>query len=80
MIRHCLYLRQTFHQVGVSCLISELGSMTIAGHQRAGGVTNHAVQDLLRLPILPKQIISLLDLGGPSFALSNHWDHIHVGY
>jgi hypothetical protein len=70
-----LYLRQTFHQVGVSCLIT--------GHRlyaRPGGVTDHAVQDLLRLPVLPKQIISLLDLGGPSFALSNHWDHIHVGY
>jgi hypothetical protein len=98
-----LYLRQTFHQVGVSCLItghrlyarpgvisahiyglaadiSELGGVSITGHQQSGGVTDHAVQDLLRLPVLPKQIISLLDLGGPSFALSNHWDHIHVGY
>jgi hypothetical protein len=28
----------------------------------------------------PKQIISLLGLGGPSFPLADHYDHIHVGY
>ena len=28
----------------------------------------------------PAQIISLMDLGGPSFAMSDHYDHIHVGY
>jgi len=26
------------------------------------------------------QFISLLDLGGPSFALADHDDHIHVGF
>ena len=24
--------------------------------------------------------ISLLGLGGPSFPLANHYDHIHIGY
>ena len=28
----------------------------------------------------PHQIISLMDLGGPSFPLPDHWDHIHVGF
>ena len=28
----------------------------------------------------PYQIISLMDLGGPSFALADHYDHIHVGF
>jgi hypothetical protein len=28
----------------------------------------------------PKQVISLLGLGGASFPLANHYDHIHVGY
>jgi hypothetical protein len=28
----------------------------------------------------PHQIISLMDLGGPSFAMADHYDHIHVGY
>ena len=37
---------------------------------------------LLMLPggMLPAQVISLLGLGGPSFPLANHDDHIHVGY
>jgi hypothetical protein len=30
--------------------------------------------------MLPMQIISLIGLGGPSFPLANHYDHIHVGY
>jgi len=25
-------------------------------------------------------VISLMGLGGPSFPLANHYDHIHVGY
>jgi hypothetical protein len=25
-------------------------------------------------------VISLLGLGGPSFPMANHHDHIHVGY
>jgi len=40
------------------------------------------VRAILLLPseLQPKQVISLLGLGGPSFALANHYDHIHVGY
>jgi hypothetical protein len=26
------------------------------------------------------KVISLLGLGGASFALADHYDHIHVGY
>ena len=28
----------------------------------------------------PDELISLQDLGGPSFALADHYDHVHVGY
>ena len=28
----------------------------------------------------PDQIISLLDIGGPTFAMADHADHIHVGF
>ena len=28
----------------------------------------------------PPQIISLMDLGPPTFILPDHCDHIHVGY
>jgi hypothetical protein len=40
------------------------------------------VRSILMLPVevQPRQVISLLDMGGPSFAMSNHDDHIHVGY
>ena len=28
----------------------------------------------------PSQVISLMEMGGPTFAMSDHADHIHVGY
>ena len=28
----------------------------------------------------PSQVISLMDFGGPSFAMGDHADHVHVGY
>ena len=28
----------------------------------------------------PSQIITLMDFGGPTFAMGDHDDHIHVGY
>jgi hypothetical protein len=28
----------------------------------------------------PAQIISLMDMGGPTFVMSDHDDHIHVGF
>jgi hypothetical protein len=99
------YLRQTFGEVTVSCLVSghklyarpgvvsahiygravdiaDLGSSPILGNQQPGGLTEHAVRDVLLLPaeLQPRQVISLLGLGGPSFPLANHFDHIHIGY
>ena len=40
------------------------------------------IQTLLRLQgtMEPHQIISLMSLGGPSMAMADHYDHIHVGY
>ena len=39
------------------------------------------MRNILRLPaeLQAKQVI-LLGLGGPSFPLADHDDHIHVGY
>ena len=70
------------HVYGLAVDIAALGGVPIAGHQGPGSVTERAVEDILRLPpeMEPQQIISLLDLGGPSFALADHDDHIHVGY
>jgi hypothetical protein len=99
------YLRESFGQVTVSCLISGhrlyarpgvisahifgravdisgLGGIPIQGHQEPGGITEHAVRDILLLPaeVMPRQVISLLGLGGPSFPLADHYNHIHIGY
>jgi hypothetical protein len=99
------YLRESFGQVTVSCLISghrlyarpgvisahipghavdisSLGGTPIQGHQEPGGITERAVRDILFLPaeLMPRQVISLLGMGGPSFPLADHYNHIHIGY
>jgi hypothetical protein len=70
------------HVYGQAVDISALGDLPIAGNQRPGGLTEHAVRDILLLPaeVQPRQVISLLGLGGVSFPLSDHADHIHVGF
>ena len=62
--------------------IAALNGDSIYGHQQPGGITDRAVRSLPLLApgMMPAQIISLLRLGGPSFPLANHYDHIHVGY
>jgi len=82
---HRLYARPgviSAHIYGLAADISEVGGTSIFGHQQPGGITERAVRDVLLLPpeLMPKQVISLLGLGGPSFPLANHYDHIHIGY
>lgn len=82
---HRLYARPgviSAHIFGLGVDISVLGNTSILGHQQPGGVTEDAVRNILLLPaeMQPRQVISLLGLGGPSFPLSNHDDHIHVGF
>jgi hypothetical protein len=82
---HRLYARPgviSAHIYGLAADISEVGGMSVFGHQQPGGITERAVRDVLLLPpeLMPKQVISLLGLGGPSFPLANHYDHIHIGY
>jgi hypothetical protein len=70
------------HVYGRAVDIAALAGVPVTGHQQPGGVVEKAVRDILLLPpaMLPDQVISLLGLGGPSFPLGNHDDHIHVGY
>jgi hypothetical protein len=70
------------HMYGLAVDVSALGHTSIVGHQEVGSVTERAVRDLLLLPaeLQPRQVISLIGMGGPSFALSNHDDHIHIGF
>jgi hypothetical protein len=70
------------HVFGQAVDIASIGGSSIAGHQQPGGITEAAVRSILLLPaeLQPQQVISLLGLGGPSFPLADHGDHIHVGY
>jgi hypothetical protein len=82
---HRLYARPgviSAHVYGEAVDIAALGGVPILGHQEPGDVTEKAIRALLFLPkaMEPAQIISLLGLGGPSFPLADHYNHIHVGY
>ena len=70
------------HMYGHAVDIAVVGGASIVSDQRAGGITEAAVRSILLLPaeLQPQQVISLLGLGGPSFPLADHEDHIHVGY
>ena len=70
------------HIYGHAVDVAAVGEISIAGHQEPGGITEAAVRSLLLLPaeLQPQQVISLLGLGGPSFPLRDHGDHIHVGF
>jgi hypothetical protein len=82
---HGLYARPgvvSAHIYGLAVDIAGLEGQSILGHQQTGGLTERAVRNILLLPaeLQPKQVISLLGLGGASFPLADHYDHIHVGY
>jgi hypothetical protein len=70
------------HSYGLAVDVAALANTSIYGNQQPGGVTERGVENILRLPseLQPKQVISLLSMGGPSFAMADHHDHIHVGY
>jgi hypothetical protein len=82
---HRYYARRNVvsaHMYGLAADIARVANTPIDGHQQVGGVTERAVKAILRLPaeLQPQQVISLLGLGGPSFPLADHDDHIHVGF
>jgi hypothetical protein len=70
------------HSSGNAVDIAAINGIPIIGHQEPGGVTEVTVRRLMALQgtLAPAQIISLLDIGGATFAMSDHHDHIHVGY
>ena len=70
------------HSYGQAVDIAALNGHPILGNQEPGGLTERALHKILLLPgsLEPSQLISLFELGGPSFALADHADHIHVGY
>ena len=82
---HRLYSRPgviSAHIYGLAVDVAALGGRPIMGNSSPGGLTEEGVRSILLLPaeLRPRQVISLLGLGGPSFPLANHADHIHVGF
>ena len=70
------------HSSGNAVDIAKINGIPIIGHQQPGGPAEQTVRQLLRLQgtMRPHQIISLLQLGGPTVSMADHADHIHVGF
>jgi hypothetical protein len=70
------------HSSGNAVDISKVNGVPILGHQGPGSITEFTIRRLLHLQgaVQPDQIISLMEMGGPTFAMADHADHIHLGF
>jgi murein DD-endopeptidase MepM/ murein hydrolase activator NlpD len=71
------------HSTGDAVDISEIDGVPVTGHQGPGTLADALIKTVLRLQgtMHPHQVISLEDLPGEtSFAMADHYDHVHVGY
>jgi hypothetical protein len=71
------------HTTGTAVDIAVINGVPVTGHQGPGTPTDELIHEVLRLQgtMHPHQVISLEDLPGEtSFALPDHYDHVHVGY
>ncbi len=70
------------HSSGNAMDIAQVNGIPIIGNQGRGSITEATITELLKLQgnMEPAQIISLMEMGGPTFAMGDHADHIHVGY
>jgi murein DD-endopeptidase MepM/ murein hydrolase activator NlpD len=70
------------HSSGNAVDIAMINGIPILGHQEPGGITDQAINVLLQMQgtLAADQIISLIEKGGPTYAMADHADHIHVGF
>ncbi len=71
------------HSTGDAVDIAVINGTPVTGNQGPGTVTDELIQTVLQLQgtMHPHQVISLEDMPGPtSFAMGDHYDHVHVGY
>jgi hypothetical protein len=72
------------HAGGSAVDIAAVNGIPIAGHQGAGTIAELTIRRLLTLGgvMKPHQIISTMTFAGAdnTFAMSDHADHIHVGW
>jgi hypothetical protein len=71
------------HVTGDAVDIADINGVPVTGHQGPGTLVDQLIRDVLSLQgtMHPHQVISLEDLPGEtSFAMPDHYDHVHVGY
>ncbi len=71
------------HSTGDAVDIAAIDGVQVTGHQGPGTLADALIKTVLRLQgtMHPHQVISLEDLPGEtSFAMADHYDHVHVGY
>ena len=70
------------HSFGGAIDIAQINGIPVLGNQGPGTVAEALVRDTLELQgtMVPDEVISLMSFGGPSFAMSDHHDHVHIGY
>jgi hypothetical protein len=70
------------HSSGNAVDIATVNGIPVLGHQEPGGITEQTVRRLMQLQgtMAPHQVISLFEIGGPTLAMADHNDHIHVGF
>jgi murein DD-endopeptidase MepM/ murein hydrolase activator NlpD len=70
------------HSFGNAADIALINDVPVLGHQGPGSVTEELLRAVLQLQgtMVPDELISLQELGGPSFAMADHADHVHLGY
>jgi murein DD-endopeptidase MepM/ murein hydrolase activator NlpD len=71
------------HSSGDAVDIPTIDGVPVTGHQGPGTLSDELIRTLLQLQgtMHPHQVISLEDLPGEtSFALPDHYNHVHVGY
>jgi len=71
------------HSTGDAVDIAVINGIPVTGHQGPGTLVDELIRDVLALQgtMHPHQVISLEDLPGEtSFALPDHYDHVHIGY
>jgi Transglycosylase SLT domain len=71
------------HTTGDAVDIPVINGVPVTGNQGPGTPAGDLIREILQLQgtMHPHQVISLEDLPGPaSFAMADHYDHVHVGY
>ena len=70
------------HSSGNAVDIAQINGLPVLGNQGPGSITEALVRDTMALQgsMAPDQIISLMELGGNTYAMGDHADHVHVGF